>query len=151
MSGRLLITLGRPQYIVMLVGIFAVLLVCVVLFVSPYLLEGLYLRYAWGPTLEREFGFRIEERAIFRRGTTEQYLVIATTTPGGLLARSGIAPGDVPLNCHHGCTFGFYSALMAARQEAGVRLRVLSQDDLAQERGAVREVSIVSPSQRTTR
>jgi hypothetical protein len=144
--------MGRPQFVVVLAGLAAVVLVSVLAISSPYFLDGLYLRYRWGPTLEREFGFTAEERVLSRGpGVTERYLVIATTVPEGLLDRSGVRADDVPLNCHHGCTFGFYSALMSARQDAGVRLRILGSADLAQDRASVREVIIVSPGERTAR
>ena len=143
------ITLSRPQFVVMLVGLAAVVFAGVFAITSSYEFAGLYLRYVWGPTLQREFGFTVEERAFPRGGgTTEYYLVIASTVPGGLLDRSGVVPDDAPLDCHHGCTSGFYGALMAARQGPGVRLHVLGSSDLAQDQGSVREVMIVSPGER---
>jgi len=150
MKGVPRFTMGRPQFVVMLLGGAAVVLVSVIAIASPYLLEGLYLRYVWGPTLEREFGFTVEERAVRSPGTVERYLVVATTVPGGLLDRSGVKPDDVPLNCHHGCTFGFYGALMAARQGPGVRLRILGRTDLVQHQGSVREVTILAPGERSS-
>ncbi len=144
-----LIRLGRSQFIVIAIGLLSILLVGAFVAVSPYALEGLYLHYAWGPTLQHEFGFTVQERTFSRSGgTSQRYLIIATTVPGGVLDRSGVRSGDVPLNCHHDCVFGFYNALMAAREGPGARLRVLSSAEFAQENGDVRVVTILSPSAR---
>jgi hypothetical protein len=140
--------MGWSQFAAVLVGVAAVVIVAVLAVSDPYVLNGIYYRYVWGPRLERQFGFTVEERALSRgRGVTERHLVIASVAPSGLLARSGVHSDDVPLNCHHGCAFGFYSALMSARENPGVRLRVLRSSDLAAQGSAVREVTIVSPGE----
>ena len=116
---------------------------------DPYTLQGWYFRYFLSPELEQEFGFTVEERVLTEPGVrTGRYLVLASVAAEGPLAKAGGRAGDVPLNCHHGCTYGFYSALLAGRDGAVVRLRLLNAAEFQKEAPTLREVVVPSPDRR---
>jgi hypothetical protein len=143
------ITLSRTPFLVVGATLFGLVVLVILTLSTPYSLQGWYFRYFLSPELEQEFGFTVEERVLTEPGVrTGRYLVLATVAAEGPLAKAGARAGDVPLNCHHGCTYGFYSALLAGRDGGVVRLRLVNAGEFQKEAPTVREVVIPSPDTR---
>ncbi len=143
------ITLSRTPFLVVAATLLGLVVVVILALANPYTLQGWYFRYFLSPELEQEFGFTVEERVLTEPVVgTDRYLVLASVAAEGPLAKAGASAGDVPLNCHHGCTYGFYSALLAGRDGAVVRLRLLNAAEFQKEAPTVREVVVPSPDSR---
>ena len=143
------ITLSRTSFLVIAASLLGLVLIVVFALSTPYALQGWYFRYFLSAELEQQFGFTVEERVLTEPGVrTGRYLVLASVAAEGPLAGAGARAGDVPLNCHHGCTYGFYSALLAARDGGIARLRLVNAAEFHKDALTVREVVVPSLERR---
>jgi hypothetical protein len=93
------------------------------------------------PEYEKQFGFRLGRiRVLSERGTPYDITAIAEVQPGGVLARAGVRPGDVP-KVHHGIA-EMCDALGAASQGSTGRLRLWRGDAIREGRYEEREVLV---------
>jgi len=93
------------------------------------------------PEYEKQFGFRLGQiRVLTERGVPYEVTGIAEVQPGGLLARAGVLPGDVP-RVHHGIA-EVCGELGAASQGATGYLRLWSGDAIRRGEYQEREVLV---------
>ena len=89
--------------------------------------ETLYFRHLSLPAWETRFGFRYG--ANDRTRSDDQYarVKVVAVTPGGVFARAGVVPGDIPVGNPHGFEHGFYSDLRRLEREGRVELVLFNE------------------------
>jgi hypothetical protein len=127
------------RYFIVLSGLVMVILVLtIVLWPWPYMLAVEYFEL---PKFERQFGFRGAYLPIPGSPSSQIYS-IAEVVPGGVLAQSGVRPGDVPI-AHHGGLWEFYGALQDSRSGQPADFTVIA---LAEWRDEPQKRRIVLPA-----
>lgn len=118
-----MLTLGKTQLVLAAIVVF-ILLPTVLVVTFPREFEHAYLRHFVRPDLEREFGFRSGTRDLVYADRVYPVLTIASMDEGGVLERSGVRIGDVPLRVSHLTDADFYRELRKART-APVNMRFI--------------------------
>ncbi|SRR6266487_5549639 len=124
------LTLSRSQQLYVGLVALIVLPLLMALTFQPQLYDA-YLDHFVRPGLEREFGFTAGTvRLPAEAGELNTFGIIAVT-PGGVLEKAGVRPGDLPVGYRHGFSTGFYQDLLAARRGVPVEVALLSSADYA--------------------
>lgn len=98
-----------------------------VLLIGPLLIAALYsdelyngyVRTYIAPRIQRQFGFKMERRRMYYRGTQElDVFVIEGLEPNGVLAKAGVQNGDVPIGMFHMSDVAFYRRLQERTEKA---------------------------------
>ena len=75
-------------------------------------LYNAYVRTYIAPGVQRQFGFKMQRRKMYYRGTQElDVFVIEGLEPNGVLAKAGVQNGDVPIGMFHMSDVAFYRKL----------------------------------------
>ena len=97
-----------------------------VLLIGPLLIATLYsdelynayVRTYIAPSVQHQFGFKMERRQMYYRGTQElDVFVIEGLEPNGLLAKAGVQNCDVPIGVFHMSDVAFYRRLQERPKE----------------------------------
>ena len=135
------LTLSRSQQFYVGLVTLIVLPVLMGLTFQPQLYDA-YLDHFVRPGLEREFGFTAGTVRIPGGEDGTDAFGIVAVAPGGVLARAGVRPGDVPVGYRHGFATGFYLDLLAARRGTPVEVSLLSSADHGKDSTAWHRVRI---------
>lgn len=127
------------RYLVVLSGLLVVFLTSTIaLWPWPYTLAVEYFEL---PRFERQFGFRGARLQLPGEATSSIYGIVEVV-PGGILALSGVRPGDVPI-AHHGGLWSFHGALQDSRSGREAEFTVIA---LAEWRDASQKRRIMLPA-----
>lgn len=135
-----MLNLSRPQWAITVATLLALGFVSVIVFLPA--LEAWYFSDVVCPDLEEELGFRLARRSIPFRGETSDVTMIVAVDPDGIMARSGVRPGDIPFGYVHGVESGFCRDLAEAVAAGSVTVRLVVQKALEQASEKARWVSI---------
>ena len=98
---------------------------------SQELFDG-YIRTYIAPGIQRRFGFRMERRRMYYRGTQPfNVFVITRLEPEGVLTKLGVQNCDVPLGFYHMSDATFYRQLEKSRSTP-VEIRFLNCEEYEQ-------------------
>ena len=119
----------RSQWVYLFVTLLIVLPL-ILAFVFSNQIYAVYLREFVAPRLEREFGFKAGRTQVQFRGRTDQVFAVLRVTPGGILHRAGVEPGDIPVGYQHGFETGFLQDLVWAKEGHAVEIELARPPDL---------------------
>ncbi len=136
------ITLGRAQ--LFYAALFVLVVVpLVVWMVSGEYLYGQYVLAVKAPILRHQFGFQVNRVQIGSPPDAYEIEVISSVLTGGVPARAGFRPGDVPLWHVEGGPAGFYQDLQAVLDGHEITLRVTTVSALQVGSGEQRRITLV--------
>jgi hypothetical protein len=135
------IRLGTLQFVYSALFVLVVVPFAVWLIIGGYLYEE-YVLEVKAPPLRQRFGFSMDRVRIGSPPDAYEVSAISTVTPGGLLARAGFRPGDVPTGYVDAGRAAFYQELQAVLDGDIVTFRLTTVESLQTGNGEQRRVTL---------
>jgi hypothetical protein len=140
-----LLTLSKMRFLYLAVLCLAVVPAILAIVFWP-VLDGHWCRQFQIPSYEKRFGFRLGTFELAdAQGRAYPVTGFLAVQPGGLLARAGVRPGDLP-RMHHGIS-SLCSALGLAQEGYSATLTVVNVSDVRAGKREPREIMVPSGAQ----
>ncbi len=133
--------LGPMQFVYPAVFVLVVVPFAVWLIIGDYLYSE-YVLEVRAPRLRQRFGFSMDRVRIGSSPDAYEVSAISPLTPGGVLARAGFRPGDVPTGYVDAGRAAFYQELQAVVDGAVVTFRLTTVQSLQAGGGEQRRVTL---------